>query len=192
MKFGVTTTNRSLSDIEWSFEWHHSHYPPTKKFRSQRSVGKVICTVLWDAQGIILLNFVEPGVIVNSERYIKPIKLKSRIARIGSESKITFFLQQDNARAHVSLKTTECETKFSWTVLPHLPYSPDLAPSDFYLFGSLKNGLRGQSFVDNNAVIDAVKNWLPQLEESFISVVYRPLFIVEKKYIQSGGDYEEK
>ncbi|KOX76329.1 Histone-lysine N-methyltransferase SETMAR [Melipona quadrifasciata] len=35
---------------------------------------------------------------------------------------------------------------FDWDVLPHPPYSPDLAPSDYYLFLSLKNSLRGKSF----------------------------------------------
>jgi histone-lysine N-methyltransferase SETMAR len=47
-------------------------------------------------------------------------------------------LQHDNARPHTSLKTQEAITKFCWAVLPHPPYSPDLAPSDFCLFGDLK------------------------------------------------------
>ena len=110
-------------------EWHHSHSPPTKKkFRSQRSADKVMCTVIWDAQGIILLDFLKPGATVNFEHYIKPlIKLKARIARIKSE-KTTLFLQHDNAKLHASQKTTECVTKFDWTVLLHPPYSPDLTP----------------------------------------------------------------
>ncbi|KOX78891.1 Histone-lysine N-methyltransferase SETMAR [Melipona quadrifasciata] len=33
-----------------------------------------------------------------------------------------------------------------WDVLPHPPYPPDFAPSDYYLFLSLKNSLRGKSF----------------------------------------------
>jgi len=33
-----------------------------------------------------------------------------------------------------------------YEVLPHPPYSPDLAPSDFHLFGSLQEFLGGQYF----------------------------------------------
>jgi histone-lysine N-methyltransferase SETMAR len=46
-------------------------------------------------------------------------------------------LQHDKTRRHTSLRTREHTTKMGWRVLPHPPYSPDLAPSDFHLFGSL-------------------------------------------------------
>jgi histone-lysine N-methyltransferase SETMAR len=36
------------------------------------------------------------------------------------------------------------------------PYSPDLAPSDFYLFGRLKSDLQGMRFADD-AVIQTVR-----------------------------------
>ena len=79
--------------------------------RSEQPASKVIST-FWNAQGIVLLNFLEPGAIFNSEHYIKTlIKLKARIACI--RPKKTFFLQHDNARPLVSLKTTECVTKLA-------------------------------------------------------------------------------
>jgi hypothetical protein len=39
---------------------------------------------------------------------------------------------------------------------PHPPYSPDLAPSDFYLFGYLKDRLQGQHFEDGDQLFDAI------------------------------------
>ncbi|KOX79111.1 Histone-lysine N-methyltransferase SETMAR, partial [Melipona quadrifasciata] len=54
--------------------------------------------------------------------------------------------QHDNARPHVALAVRQKLLQFDWDVLPHPPYSPDLAPSDYYLFLSLKNSLRGKSF----------------------------------------------
>ena len=47
---------------------------------------------------------------------------------------------------------TECGFK----VLPHPPYSPDLAPSDICLFPKLKTNLRCRNFGSNEGVIDAV------------------------------------
>ena len=69
-------------------------------------------------------------------------------------------LLRDNARPHTSLETWESITKLDWTVLPHPPYSPDLAPSDFHLFGPLKHAFRGKKFEDDEAVIHAGKTWL--------------------------------
>jgi transposase len=43
-----------------------------------------------------------------------------------------------------------------WEILPHPPYSPDLAPSDYHLFRSLSNNLRRISF-NNEAEL---QNWL--------------------------------
>ncbi|KAG8229468.1 hypothetical protein J437_LFUL008242 [Ladona fulva] len=56
--------------------------------------------------------------------------------------------------------TTKLIAKCGWTALPHPPYSPDLAPSDFHLFGPLKDGLRGEHFQDSDAVVKAVRKWL--------------------------------
>jgi histone-lysine N-methyltransferase SETMAR len=42
-------------------------------------------------------------------------------------------------------------------LLEHPPYSPDLAPSDFYLFPKLKLFLAGQRFSSNQEAIAAVE-----------------------------------
>jgi hypothetical protein len=33
-------------------------------------------------------------------------------------------------------------------IVPHTPYSPDLAPSDFFLFPRMKRSLKGNRFCD--------------------------------------------
>ncbi|KZC13194.1 Histone-lysine N-methyltransferase SETMAR, partial [Dufourea novaeangliae] len=44
--------------------------------------------------------------------------------------------------------------ELGWDVLPHPPYSPDPAPSDFHLFRSLQNSLNGKNF---NSLVE-IKN----------------------------------
>jgi hypothetical protein len=46
--------------------------------------------------------------------------------------------------------------KLNWEILPHPPYSPDLAPLDDHLFRSLSSNLHGVSFT-NDAEL---QNWL--------------------------------
>jgi histone-lysine N-methyltransferase SETMAR len=46
--------------------------------------------------------------------------------------------------------------ELDWEILPCPPYSPDLSLSDYHLFHSLSNNLRGVSF-NNDAEL---QNWL--------------------------------
>jgi hypothetical protein len=55
----------------------------------------------------------------------------------------TWLLHHDNAPCHAALSVRELLTKHSIPVVPHPPYSPDLAPCDFFLFSRLKSILKG-------------------------------------------------
>jgi hypothetical protein len=57
--------------------------------------------------------------------------------------------------------------RYNWEVLDHPPYSPDLAPSDFHLFGSLKKHLGGRRFATDGEVQQAVMSWLQALDTDF-------------------------
>jgi hypothetical protein len=64
--------------------------------------------------------------------------LQTRFRTVRPHKKFAkILLQHDNARSRTSLKTQEAITKLGWTVLPHSPYSLDLAPSDLHLFGAI-------------------------------------------------------
>ena len=58
---------------------------------------------------------------------------------------------------------TEC----GFEILPHPPYSPDMALSDFYLFQKLKSHLRGTQYGSNEGVIVAVNEYLGDQEKAF-------------------------
>ena len=128
-----------------SMEWCHSTSPRSKKLKSQQSAGKVTVTVLWDSVGVILVDFMSKGVTINSDVYIDTLKkLKARIRRVRPALKLSkVLLQHDTARPHTDLKTHKVISYFGWTTISHAPYSPDLALSDFHLFGALKESLRG-------------------------------------------------
>jgi transposase len=53
-------------------------------------------------------------------------------------------LHHDNASAHASLLIREFLAKDETTIMPQPPYSPDLAPADFFLFPKLKSTLKGR------------------------------------------------
>ena len=74
-----------------------------------------------------------------------------------------------NARPHTAARTNALMKPFNWEILDHPPYSPDLAPSNYYLFIKMKVWLATQSFHTNEELVDGVKNWLHNLAALFFN-----------------------
>ena len=94
--------------------------------------------------------------------------------RTGLITKGVLFLQ-DNARAHTAHHTTCTLQQLDWEVLSHRPYGPDLAPSDFQLFGPLKEFLGGQHFSTDDEVKQAVLGWFSRTDKSFYAEAFQAL-----------------
>jgi histone-lysine N-methyltransferase SETMAR len=63
------------------------------------------------------------------------------------ENRKHVLLQQDNARPHMAKKTLQkIEELEGIELLPHPAFSPDLEPSDYYLFHSMAQFLCGNKF----------------------------------------------
>ena len=73
-------------------------------------------------------------------------QLRKRVHRVRRDIANDWVLQHDNAPAHSALSIREFLSKKHIPVLPHPPYSPDLAPCDFYLFPKLKSKVKGHHF----------------------------------------------
>jgi histone-lysine N-methyltransferase SETMAR len=92
------------------------------------------------------MEFLTKGLTVNSYNYCATLQsLKQRICQIRPERN-TFLLHHNNARPNCNAQTQDAMTGLKFTVVPHSPYSPDLAPSYFWLFPKLKEMLKGQHF----------------------------------------------
>ncbi|GBL90061.1 hypothetical protein AVEN_135431-1 [Araneus ventricosus] len=86
----------------------------------------------------------------------------------------------------------QTDEKSGWSVLQHPPYSPDLGPSDFYLFGPLKQHLGGKHFADDDDVQHDVLLWMGQQPKEFYAAGIGALLKRWDKCINIGGDYVKK
>lgn len=152
-------------------------------------------TVFWDSQGPLLEHYQERGTTINSVRYSEMLtaKLKPAIRskRRGLLSKGVVLLH-DNARPHTAAHTAETLQKLNFEVLDHPPYSPDLAPSDFHLFGPLKEAIRGRRFSSDEPLKEAVHSWLASQPKTFFHEGIRKLEQRWTKCVEKQGDYVEK
>lgn len=95
----------------------------------------------------------------------------------------------DNARPHTALRTKQRLQELGYEVLPHPPYSPDLAPSDYHLFLSMQNFLDGKKFQNVHDVQMAVTNFLSSKDRAFFKSGINKLVDRWRRVVESGGQY---
>ncbi|GBP34606.1 Histone-lysine N-methyltransferase SETMAR [Eumeta japonica] len=86
--------------------------------------------------------------------------------RRGKLSRGVLFLQ-DNASDHTARVSRQALKDTGFSEIDHPPYSPDLAPSDYFLFSNLKKELRGRRFVDDNQMKMAIESHFDCKEKEY-------------------------
>ena len=104
----------------------------------------------------------------------------------------SIIIHHDNARPHTSLKTRTALDRLGLRTLPHPPYSPDLAPSDFFLFPKLKDYLKGNRYETDEDVKNAVLSWCRDKTADFFADGIQQVVRRWRLCIEWDGDYVEK
>ena len=99
----------------------HPGSPPPKKFKKVLSVGKVIVSIFWDSQGVIMSDYLEQGRIINGAYYADELRLLHQEITRKRRGKLTcsVLLLQENAPAHTSQVAMTAVTECGFEILPH-------------------------------------------------------------------------
>nr|CAI5835909.1 unnamed protein product [Callosobruchus analis] len=103
----------------------------------------------WCYGGVVHAEFVPSGQTVNQQFYLDVLKrLREKIRKKRADLWRTgdWFFHHDNEPAHTALSIRQFLTKNGMTPIVHPPYSPNLAPCDFFLFPRLKRDMKGKRF----------------------------------------------
>jgi histone-lysine N-methyltransferase SETMAR len=76
-------------------------------------------------------------------------------------------LLHDNCRVQKARQIREVIDEYGFVKMEHPPYSPDFAPSDYYLFPKLKGHLRGLRFSSDEYLKEAVEEFFEELSKTF-------------------------
>ena len=110
-----------------------------KKAKTMFSAWKVMAIIFWDSKGILYMDFLKGHCTINTEYYSAllegPVKTAVRNKRKRTQTSVSF--PQDIARLHMGARTMDTIHKVKWNILPHPPYSLDLAPSGYNLFSPI-------------------------------------------------------
>jgi len=165
-----------------------------KKTRSVPSAGKVMASVFWDAEGILFIDYLEKDKTITGEYYFNLLtRLDEKIReKRPCLQKKKIIIHQHNAPAHKSALAMGKLRDLPYELSEHPPYSPDLAPSDFYLFPKLRLFLVGQRFSSNQEATGAVEGYFADFTKNHYRDRIMALEHRWNKCISLKGDYVEK
>lgn len=171
--------------------WKKPNEETPTQLRRTRSAGKIMMIVFWDKNGILFTEYLPRGTTIDGSYYasiidqLHAVILKKRRGKLGRG----VLLLHDNAPVH-KCKVAEAAIRQAGIVeLNHPSYSPDIAPSDYYLFSNLKRFLRGKDFSGEDEAIDTVEDYLTNLDSDFFCKGIESLRDRWQRVVDSEGQY---
>jgi hypothetical protein len=153
----------------------------------------VMLTIVWNPSGFHVIRVLPKGFKFNATYYtiqiLGPLSDWRRI-HIGRANR-KLLVHSDNEPPHIAKLTLEFLEHNSMKRAPHSAYSPGLAPSDFYLFGYVKQRRSGSAFPGVGSLLQAVNDMLEGIEEVTLEGVFRHWMEGVRRCSGMIGEYEE-
>ena len=124
------------------------------------------------------MHWVPTGQTVNKEYYVEVLReFRKRFRRKWPAlfKSGQWHFQQDNVPVHNSILVTDYLTKMGIKIARHPPYSPDLAPCDFWLFPKFKEKLRGCRYEIIEEMKEAVTKAIDTLTQEDFNGAFQKL-----------------
>lgn len=187
-------------DEKWVFydnqrrtgQWLDKDESPRHFPKPELHPKKVMVTVWWTAAGIIHYYFLERGKTITAIQYSNELntvhqKLSEKYpALVNRKGPI---LLQDNAKPHIAKITLEKLKELGYEILPHPPYSPDLAPTDYHFFKHMDNFLQEKIYPNQATLENDVKAFIDSRTPEFFKIGIESLVKRWEKCVLADGDY---
>ena len=148
-------------------------------------------TFFWNPNGFLVVEALDDNMVFNADYFRDEILEQINFKSSGDRETLgrSLILHYDNARPHISKKVTEYLDQNDIIRAPQPPYSPDIAPSDFFLFGYMKEKLKGCRFSSKEALLSAIISILEEIPEQKLKEVFIEWERRLEQVIASNGNY---
>ncbi len=171
---------------------------PHKALRSRTRKSTMI-TTFFDCNGLIHSEFVPQGETVTADTYCQTLsRLHEKIQRKRPHLWVKngmwryYLLHHDNATPHTAVPTLAHLGETGTDLLAHPPpYSPDLAPNDYFLYPELKKQMRGVVYRNVQEVQAAALRILKEIPQQKFEDAIKDLPVRWAKCVEAQGDFFE-
>ena len=178
---------------EQSKQWLPKGQSGPIKAKVHTTRKKQMVMAFFDAEGPIYHHYVATGTKVNGDYIIEVmanfLKIFKRKRPLKASKK--WILHWDNAPVHTSTAVQDFLDAKRVVTLPHAPYSPDLAPADFWFFPKIKAALAGIN-IEGNSVRKEWERVLGTIDPPDYSEAFQRWLDRQQKSIRLAGGYVEK
>ena len=155
---------------------------------------KIMLCVWWTSRQVVHYELLRMGQTVTGDLYSQQLErvqqaLQQKEPALVNRKGVLFL--HDNARPHVARVVRNTIQRHDWETLCHPPYSPDLAPSDYHLFHSLDNHLRGKSFTNEADLRQELTNFFASKSPEVYCKGIAQLETRWQKVLDADGAYFE-
>jgi histone-lysine N-methyltransferase SETMAR len=161
-------------EYENDFVWTTPCADRPRKARKTIEKRKIMLIVFWSIQGFHLIHFLPENCTVNAAYFLTNIitPLNATLSTLV-ESPKKILLHMDNASAHNAKVVTNYLETSCMERLPHPPYSPDIAPSDYFLFGCMKQRMKGLHATSRDELTSKITDILMSIDKSILERTYK-------------------
>jgi len=165
--------------------------PRTVVRRSQFEAKTMFC-IFFKSTGALVIDSVDKGKTVDHKYYLKnciqPLVSAINEQRVKSGTQ-NIKLLHDNARPHVAKNVIKYLEQEGIKIIDHPPYSPDLAPCDFWLFDLFKKNLVDHT--DSESLKSQITEILESIPKQEYLLAFQKWVERMRLCINNNGDYFE-
>ena len=159
-----------------SSQWKHPESPRPKKAQQVCSNVKMMLICFFDSRGIVHHEYAPEGQTINKEYHLQVLcRLCEAVRRKWHNvwAAKNFQLHHDNGPIHSAHAIHAFLAKSSMPLVGQAPYSPDLAPCDFWLFPKLKTILKGRRFQSREDIMKKSMEELGSIPEEKFKIRFK-------------------
>jgi histone-lysine N-methyltransferase SETMAR len=163
-------------------------HPRLFQGRGKQLARKIMIMIFFTARQLILLDVLPKGSKFNQQYFINYLFPDLKTKNLNYRRRMplaTFWVRMDNSMCHNGSKFG----KHHIARLQHPPYSRDLSPCDFWLFGMLRGILKDREFHSHDEIEEAITMAWDDLTFDKIQSAFHNWMDRLRWVIENGGEY---